>query len=104
MSPKQPGVGVRKWQTKGSETSVPIPGPLRELFGGYRIHTTGIIFVNRLGRPYTADKVVADHLQPLLKKLGVPRAGFHAFRHMHTTLLLESGASPKVVTAATAPL
>ena len=28
--------------------------------------------------------------------LGIPRAGFHAFRHMHTTLLLDTGASPKV--------
>ena len=82
-------------KTRGSETSVPIPDCLRELLRG-NIPTSGLLFINRLGRPYTADKVVTDYLQPLLKKLGIPRAGFHAFRHMHTTLLLESGASPKV--------
>lgn len=82
-------------KTRGSETTVPIPGVLRDLLRG-NMATSGLLFPNRLGRPYSADKVVTDHLQPLLKKLGIPRAGFHAFRHMHTTLLLESGASPKV--------
>ena len=33
---------------------------------------------------------------PLLDKLGIPRAGFRAFRNMHTSLLLQSGASPRV--------
>jgi len=28
--------------------------------------------------------------------LKIPRAGFHAFRHMHATLLLETDATPKV--------
>jgi len=32
----------------------------------------------------------------LLDALKIKRAGFHAFRHAHTTLLLEGGASPKV--------
>ena len=83
-------------KTRGSETTIPIPGVLRDLLRGNMV-ASGLLFLNRLGRPYTADKVVTDHLQPLLKKLGIPRAGFHAFRHMHTTLLLlESGASPKV--------
>jgi integrase len=32
----------------------------------------------------------------LCDALKIPRAGFHAFRHMHTTILLETGATPKV--------
>ena len=58
--------------------------------------TSKLLFINKQGRLYTAEKVVKKRLRPLLKKLGIPHAGFHAFRHMHTTLLLESGASPKV--------
>ena len=54
-----------------------------------------LLFLNKKGRPFAAERIVRDHLQPLLKKLGIPRAGFHAFRHMHTTLLIESGASVK---------
>jgi integrase len=35
-------------------------------------------------------------LWPLLDKLGIPRCGFHAFRHMHASLLLSTGAVPQV--------
>jgi len=38
------------------------------------------------GRPYTSQKVVEYHLYPLLDALKIKRAGFHAFRHAHTTL------------------
>jgi integrase len=33
----------------------------------------------------------------MLYALGIPRCGLHAFRHTHTALLLDSGATPKVV-------
>src|SRR5215469_16358354 len=56
----------------------------------------GLLFVNKRGRPYTAEKVVQKRLWPVCDALGIPRAGFHAFRHMHTTLLLDTGASPKI--------
>jgi integrase len=39
---------------------------------------------------------VEYHLRTLLDALGIPRCGLHAFRHSHTALLLDSGASPKV--------
>lgn len=81
-------------KTKGSETNLPIPEPLCELLRA-NMPTTGLLFINRRGRPYTADKVVKKLLRPLLDELGIPRAGFHAFRHMHTTLLLDCGASIK---------
>lgn len=81
-------------KTRGSETSLPLPDHLRELLRG-RMPTAGLLFLNKKGRPFAAERIVRDHLQPLLKKLGIPRAGFHAFRHMHTTLLIESGASVK---------
>jgi len=55
-----------------------------------------LLFCNRNGRAYTSQKVVEYHLWPLLDALKIKRAGFHAFRHAHTTLLLEGGASPKV--------
>jgi integrase len=55
-----------------------------------------LLFVNKTGRPYTAEKVVQKRLWPLCDALKIPRAGFHAFRHMHATVLLETGASPKV--------
>jgi len=86
---------IQSAKTAGSETSLPIPDSLRELLRA-NLPTSGLLFINRYGRPFTAERVVKKQLHPILDRLGIPRAGFHAFRHMHTTLLLESGASPKV--------
>lgn len=81
-------------KTKGSETSVPIPETLVALIRSH-LPTTGLVFTNRRGKSYCAEKVVSKVLRPILDRLGIPRAGFHAFRHMHTTLLVDSGASIK---------
>ena len=86
---------IQTAKTRESENSLPIPDCLRELLRGH-LPNSGLLFINKYGRPFTPERVVKKHLQPLLKKLGIPRAGFHTFRHLHTTLLLESGASPKV--------
>lgn len=48
------------------------------------------------GGPTPPKNVVQKRLRPILDALKIERAGFHAFRHAHTSLLLEGGASPKV--------
>jgi hypothetical protein len=80
---KTTSITPRKGESKGKDQS-PQPNPL------------GLLFCNRNGRAYTSQKVVEYQLWPLLDALKIKRAGFHAFRHAHTTLLLEGGASPKV--------
>jgi integrase len=42
---------------------------------------------------------VRQGLTPILDALKIPRCGFHAFRHAHTSLLLDTGAAPPVVQA-----
>ena len=42
---------------------------------------TGLLFINGRSRPYSANKLRAKVLHPLLEKLGIPRGGFHAARH-----------------------
>jgi integrase len=39
---------------------------------------------------------VEYNLWAILDALGIPRCGLHAFRHSHTALLLDTGATPKV--------
>ncbi len=73
-----------------------MPTPLCELLKPRIDKKAGIIFLNKANRPYTSTKVVKKGLWPLCDALGIPRAGFHAFRHTHTTVLLEAGATPKV--------
>jgi len=78
-----------------SENSVPIPAPLLDMLKGYG-SKQGLLFVNAYGRPFNQQKVVQKKLWPLCDALKIPRKGFHAFRHMHATLLIDTGASPKV--------
>jgi integrase len=81
-----------------SENTIPIAENLaemlRKVIGERR---EGLLFVNKVGRPYTSSgKAVQKRLWPLRDALKIPRAGFHGFRHMHATILLETGATPKV--------
>jgi integrase len=88
---------IQTCKTKSSEDALPIPSALAEMLKEWMAtHPAGLLFLNRRGRPYTAEKVVQKRLWPILDELGIVRAGFHAFRHMHATLLLDGGASPKV--------
>ena len=61
------------------------------------VSDTGLLFVNRNGRPYSANKLREKQLHPLLKKLGIPRGVFHTARHGMSSELLEAGAALPVV-------
>lgn len=87
-------------KTKSSNGVLPMPDVLavmlREYLETWSENPERILFCNRRGRPYTAEKVVQKRLWPILDSLEIPHCGFHAFRHLHASLLLEAGASPKV--------
>jgi len=57
----------------------------------------GFIFVNRRIRPYSANKLRAKVLHPLLKKLGIPKGGFHSIRHGTSSSLFAAGEAPTTV-------
>jgi integrase len=86
---------IQSTKSRESEQTLPIPGALVDLLKPY-CSRPGLLFLNKRGRPYTAEKVVQKRLWPILDALKIERAGFHAFRHAHTSLLLDGGASPKV--------
>jgi hypothetical protein len=55
----------------------------------YRQNGLGLLFANRRGRPFSANKLREKKLRPLLASQRIPLAGFHAFRHgVATTLIL----------------
>ena len=88
-------------KSESSETVLPIPNPLLNVLKAYREqwkpNPQGFLFVTRNNRPPSSNKVVEYHLWPILDALEIDRCGVHAFRHTHTALLLDSGATPKVV-------
>jgi integrase len=60
-------------------------------------HKHELLFVNRRGRAFSANKLREKLLHPLLVRLGIPRGGFHSMRHGAASSLLADGATPAVV-------
>jgi integrase len=56
-----------------------------------------LLFINRRGRPFSANKLREKQLHPLLDALKIPRGGFHSMRHGAASSLLADGATPAVV-------
>ena len=92
---------VQTAKSKASETVLPMPQLLVTVLKKYQTqwkpNPQGFLFVTRNGRPPSSNKVVEYHLWAILDALEIPRCGLHAFRHSHTALLLDTGATPKVV-------
>jgi integrase len=65
----------------------------------YRQNDFRLLFANRRGRPFSANKLREKKLRPLLLSLGISLAGFHAFRHGVATTLIDRGASITTVGA-----
>lgn len=88
-------------KTKTSIADLPIPDEVGDILKAYRPvwvpNRAGLLFASRNGTALRADDVRRRRLQPLLKRLGIPRAGFHAFRHGLPRELLKNGVSPAVV-------
>ena len=51
----------------------------------------GRVFEARNGSPISGQNVLKRVLHPLLKRLGIPKAGLHAFRHSRVTMLRKNG-------------
>ncbi len=92
-------------KTAASVSAVPMAPDLAIGLAGYlAAHDDGtlvgeLIFRHRNGRPWEADYIRQYTLHPLLKALGIPRAGFHAFRHGLATRLFAAGVGAPTVQA-----
>jgi integrase len=83
-------------KTSTSQAILPLPDTLarivREHFATLKSEW---LFLNTRGGFLTSENVAKQVLSPILDRLGLPRCGFHAFRHTHATLLLYNGATPQ---------
>jgi integrase len=87
-------------KSRASSADLPMPKQLETRLRAYLEKHDGkseLLFTNQRGRPYSANKLRADVLHPLLKRLGIPRGGFHAIRHGVASALLADGITPAVV-------
>jgi integrase len=91
---------VQAVKSQASSADVPMPSQLEtRLRAHLREHEGGseLLFINRNGRPFSANKLREKQLHPLLEKLGISRGGFHSMRHGAASSLLADGATPAVV-------
>lgn len=87
-------------KSSASSADVPMPSQLEARLRAHlqaREGRSDLLFVNRDGRPFSANKLREKQLPPLLVKLGIPRGGFHSMRHGAASSLLAGGAAPAVV-------
>jgi integrase len=61
---------------------------LRQYIGRKQV---GRVFEARNGSPILGNNVLKRVLHPLLKRLEIPKAGLHAFRHSRVTMLRKNG-------------
>jgi integrase len=94
---------IQTTKSTHSEAVLPMPESLAGVLQGYvanmKTNPEGFLFVTRNCRPPSSNKVVECQLWPILDALKIPRCGLHAFRHTHSSLLLDTGAAPTVAQA-----
>lgn len=56
-----------------------------------KLNATTWLFPNEQGNPLNTNNILKRQLHPLLKRLGLVVAGFHAFRHANATILDSQG-------------
>jgi len=70
-----------------------------EVLESWKPNLEGLLFATRKGTPLGANNVVQRQLWPILDALKISRCGLHAFRHTHSSLLLDVGAPASVAQA-----
>ena len=69
------------------EVSPQLVEHLRQYVRQWRPNQLGLLFATKNGTPWDTDVVRKRKLYPLLERLGIPRCGFHAFRHGNETVM-----------------
>jgi integrase len=84
-----------------SVAALPLPDPLAAILNAYREvwkpNDRELLFANRRGEVLWAGGVRRNHLAPLLKRLGIAPAGFHAWRHALATEAFRAGVGAAAV-------
>src|SRR6185312_16284678 len=69
---------------------------LRNYLSSWKPNEQRILFPNPDGTPMIGENLLRYRLHPLLKRLGIPKAGCHAFRHGNSSAMDHFGAPLKL--------
>ncbi len=88
-------------KSRNSAAPLPLPDGLARLLHEYREHWVPndrqLLVANKQGGVLWAGGVLRNHLQPLLRRLGIAPAGFHAWRHALASEAFRAGAGAAAV-------
>ena len=88
-------------KSRNSATAIPLAPQLAAILTDYRktwrTNELGLLFASKRGRPLWASGVRRRHLAPLLKRLAIEPAGFHAWRHALATTAFRAGVGAAAV-------
>lgn len=93
---------VQTLKSRNSKSDLPMSETLKAMLAeyratGWRENAAGLLFTSIRGKPLWADSLRRYQFAPLLERLGLPPAGFHAFRHGAATNLFAAGAKAPTV-------
>jgi integrase len=92
---------VQTLKSRNSKADLPMTAALKDMLAEYRLtwreNPAGLLFTSRRLKPIWADSLRRYQFAPLLRQLGLPPAGFHAFRHGVATNLFAAGAQAPTV-------
>lgn len=91
-------------KTVSSRRSVPMSRVLKQVLLAHRsrlqrVAPDDLVFATKRGTAFSSKNLHRRVLLPACDTAGVPRVGWHAFRHTHATLLSELGESIKTAQA-----
>jgi integrase len=78
-------------KTENALREIDIDPALAAMLRQYVMGKTGRVFESQNGSPISGNNILKRVLHPLLKRLGIPKAGLHAFRHSRVTMLRKMG-------------
>jgi integrase len=92
---------IEQLKSHNSIADLAIPDALAKRLAAYHKRWTpnarGLLFATARGAPHWASTVRRVHFTPLLRRLGLARAAFHAFRHGCAVAMLDAGIAITVV-------
>jgi integrase len=78
-------------KTQNAMREIDIDPALAEMLRQHVMGKTGRVFESQNGTPISGNNILKRVLHPLLAKLGIQKAGLHAFRHSRVTMLRKKG-------------
>lgn len=92
---------IQRLKTERSVAVLPMLAPLEEALRAYQrfgpSNAFGLVFATRAGTPQFSNSLRARRWHPLLQRLGLPRRGYHSFRHGLSRTLFDLGVSADVI-------